>query len=89
MKDQAKDLTDLVTHGTELQEKSDYFNHKRPVFGELDSVTADITETQAMLTMYDDFQIQLNGMHKEDWLTFRAHIYQFEDFCKEWRNKLQ
>lgn len=64
MKDQAKDLTDLTTHGHELQEKSDYFNHKRPVFGELDSVTEDITEMQAMLAMYDNFQAQLSSMRK-------------------------
>ncbi|KAK7201330.1 dynein heavy chain [Novymonas esmeraldas] len=88
LKDQLNDLADLETQAKELESKCDFFGQVKPVFGVLRDTRADVQATSAMWAHYDTFEEQLGKLRAEDWLTFRAHTFQFEDFCKDWRTAL-
>lgn len=87
LKDQLNDLKDLKKQAEELEAKCNYFNVPKPNFNSLTRVAKDAESTSEMFTLYDDFNEALDALKKEDWLTFRAHTYQFTDFCKEWKEK--
>ncbi|KAL7696985.1 dynein heavy chain [Lotmaria passim] len=88
MKDQLQDLNDLEAQAKELESKCEFFGQVKPVFNVLQDTKRDAAETSAMWGLYDTFEEQLEKLSNEDWLTFRAHTFQFEDFCKEWRATL-
>lgn len=88
LKDQLNDLEDLKVQATEMESKCEYFNQPKPAFSVLASTISDVEETSGMWSLYDSFQERLETLRNEDWLTFRAHTYQFVDFCQEWRSKL-
>ncbi|KPA81036.1 putative dynein heavy chain [Leptomonas pyrrhocoris] len=88
MKDQLNDLDDLDAQAKELESKCEFFGQVKPVFSVLLDTKRDATETSAMWGLYDTFEEQLEKLRNEDWLTFRSHTFQFEDFCKEWRTTL-
>lgn len=89
MKDQINDLNDLKIQAQELEAKCDYFNQPKPNFTELRRTVKDVEATSKMWSMYDDFEDQLQKLRSEDWLTFRSHTYQFNDFIKGWKNTLE
>jgi dynein heavy chain 2, cytosolic len=88
MKDQLHDLDDLDAQAKELESKCEFFGQVKPVFNVLQDTKHDAKETSAMWGLYDSYEEQLAKLRNEDWLTFRSHTFQFEDFCKEWRTKL-
>lgn len=87
LKDQINDLEDLKKQGEELEAKCNYFNVPKPNFNSLSRVAKDVETTSKMWALYDSFNEDLETLKKEDWLTFRAHTYQFTDFCKEWKER--
>nr|AAU93603.1 cytoplasmic dynein heavy chain 2.2 [Leishmania mexicana] len=89
LKDQLHDLADLELQAKELESKCEFFGQVKPVFGVLRDTKKDVQATSAMWSLYDTFEAELEKLRAEDWLTFRAHTFQFEDFCKEWRTKLE
>ncbi|KAG5475409.1 hypothetical protein LSCM1_03523 [Leishmania martiniquensis] len=88
LKDQVHDLADLEAQAKELESKCEFFGQVKPVFSVLRDIRKDVQATSAMWALYDTFEEELGKLRAEDWLTFRTHTYQFEDFCKEWRAKL-
>lgn len=87
LKDQINDLGDLKKQAEELEAKCSYFNVPKPNFNSLTRVARDVENTSKIWSLYDSFNEELESLKKEDWLTFRAHTYQFTDFCKEWKEK--
>lgn len=87
LKDQMNDLADLRKEATELEAKCKYFSVPKPNFNALKSTGKDVERSANMWKFYDSFFEALDELKKEDWLTFRAHTYEFTDFCKEWRSK--
>ncbi|GET89825.1 dynein heavy chain, putative [Leishmania tarentolae] len=88
LKDQLHDLADLELQAKELESKCEFFGQVKPVFGVLRDTKKDVESTRAMWSLYDSFEEELEKLRTEDWLTFRGHTFQFEDFCKEWQTRL-
>ncbi|KAG5501057.1 hypothetical protein GH5_04648 [Leishmania sp. Ghana 2012 LV757] len=88
LKDQLHDLTDLESQAKELESKCEFFGQVKPVFSVLWDTKKDVQVTSAMWALYDAFEEELGKLRAEDWLTFRTHTFQFEDFCKGWRARL-
>eukprot|EP00796_Vickermania_ingenoplastis_P008408 gene8408-5889_t len=87
LKDQVNDLDDLKKQSEELEAKCKYFNVPKPNFNALSRTSKDVEKASEMWALYDGFNEELDIIRKEDWLTFRAHTYQFNDFCKDWKSK--
>ncbi|CAJ1028022.1 Dynein heavy chain, N-terminal region 2/Hydrolytic ATP binding site of dynein motor region/AAA domain (dynein-related subfamily)/P-loop containing dynein motor region/P-loop containing dynein motor region D4/Microtubule-binding stalk of dynein motor/ATP-binding dynein motor region/Dynein heavy chain region D6 P-loop domain/Dynein heavy chain AAA lid domain/Dynein heavy chain C-terminal domain containing protein, putative [Leishmania lindenbergi] len=88
LKDQLHDLADLESQAKELESKCEFFGQVKPVFGVLWDTKKDVQAMSATWALCDAFEEELGKLRAEDWLTFRAHTCQFEDFCKAWRSKL-
>ncbi|KAH8617995.1 putative Dynein heavy chain N terminal region 2 domain1 [Trypanosoma vivax] len=88
LKENYKELEELKVHSSELEKKCECFQLPRPNLSQIDSIVKEATRTADMWGLYDSLNEALDVMRKEDWLTFRSHIYVFEDFIKEWRTKL-
>lgn len=87
LKDQFNELGDLKTQAGELEAKCKYFNVPKPNFSSFTKLSQDAESTSSMWALYDSFNEEQETLRNEDWLTFRAHVYQFSDFCKEWNGK--
>ena len=44
---------------------------------------------ETMWSLYEEYSTQLEEMSKQDWITFRSHTHQFEDFLLSWTDKLR
>ncbi|RNE99549.1 cytoplasmic dynein 2 heavy chain 1 isoform X1 [Trypanosoma rangeli] len=88
LKDEFQELEELKVQGRDLESKCEYFKLPPPNFYQIALTVEDVTETAAMWELYENFRENLHVLRKEDWLTFRSHIYLFEDIIKEWRAKL-
>ncbi|KAH9593148.1 Dynein heavy chain region D6 P-loop domain [Trypanosoma melophagium] len=82
------ELEDLKKQGNDLESKCEYFKVPPPNFQEINKTIKDSTQTAAMWELYDNFWESMEELRKEDWLTFRSHIYIFDDFIAEWKGKL-
>ncbi|KAG5501524.1 hypothetical protein JKF63_03353 [Porcisia hertigi] len=89
LKDQLNNLADLEFQANELERKCEFFGQLKPVFGALQETKKDVQATSAMWGLYDTFEEEIGKLRAEDWLTFRARSFQFEDFCKEWHTTLK
>ncbi|RNF18023.1 cytoplasmic dynein 2 heavy chain 1 isoform X1 [Trypanosoma conorhini] len=88
LKDESQELGELKAQGSDLESKCEYFKLPPPNFYQFNLTVEDVTETAAMWKLYENFREDLLVLRKEDWLTFRSHIYAFEDFIKGWQGKL-
>ncbi|ORC91608.1 putative dynein heavy chain [Trypanosoma theileri] len=88
LKDLYSELEDIRKQGNDLESKCEYFKLPPPNFQQINETIKDATQTAAMWELYDAFWESLEELRKEDWLTFRSHIYIFDDFITEWKGKL-
>jgi dynein heavy chain 2 len=50
---------------------------------------AEIAEHERAWTAFEEFRTELDSMGKEDWLSFRSKLYNFQDFFMLWAEKLK
>jgi dynein heavy chain 2 len=86
VKEVTTELKEIVQNGRELEAKCDYFKIPAPDLTLLDDTEKDILGHHEMWALYEHFELNLDALRKEDWLTFRSRTYVFEDFIKEWRD---
>lgn len=60
-----------------------------PTFQDLDEVTQDIGQIKNIWGIYEEYQIELTELTKEDWMSFRSKTYRFDEFLANWQEKLK
>ena len=49
----------------------------------------DMETVAASWTLYKDYAEELAEMGKQDWITFRGKLFDVQDFCKKWGEKIK
>ncbi len=55
-----------------------------PRFDGIDAVIADVEETRRIWNTYKEYQTELSAIRAQDWITFRARIFELADFSAKW-----
>ena len=60
-----------TVHGNACRSECEHFSLPAPDFSLLEAVGADISEQEQMWALYEEFSSALDGLCKEDWISFR------------------
>ncbi len=55
-----------------------------PRFDGLEAVATDVEETRRLWDTYKDYSAELVAIRGQDWITFRARIFELQDFSAKW-----
>jgi dynein heavy chain 2 len=55
----------------------------------LESIDADIAKIQNIWGVFEEFQKGLRELTKEDWVSFRAKTFRFDEFLQTWQDRLK
>eukprot|EP00755_Sulcionema_specki_P016551 Sspe_Gene.10436::Locus_3490_Transcript_1_1_Confidence_1.000_Length_5354::g.10436::m.10436/K10414/DYNC2H, DNCH2; dynein heavy chain 2, cytosolic len=89
VKERKQELDDFVKRGQSVTEQCQYFKMDEPDMTPLREIQEDVESHVGMWGLYEGFQEQLEELKKEDWITFRSKLFRFDDFIKEWAEKLR
>ncbi|KAJ7371958.1 Cytoplasmic dynein 2 heavy chain 1 [Desmophyllum pertusum] len=66
-----------------------HFGVSEPQFTSAEELKVDISHHETMWGLYEEFSNGLDELAKEDWISFRGHLYRFDDFLTAWSEKLR
>ena len=55
----------------------------------LEQIRKELISEEEGWKVYDDFSTELEGFEKQDWLTFRSKLFNFQDFVMNWQKKMK
>ncbi|CBZ37876.1 dynein heavy chain, putative [Leishmania donovani] len=84
-----EELQALKERGEECKKQCEYFHLDEPDLQPIEDAEADIEDYLKMWSMLGDFQLQVQELCKEPWISFCAKVYRFEDFVKLWQGQLK
>ena len=74
----------------ELYKDIEVFSLEKPAFKFYEELKQDIVEEERAWELYEAFQQDLEGFEKEDWVSFRLKLFNFQDIILiKWMDKLQ
>eukprot|EP00760_Papus_ankaliazontas_P016261 PhM_4_TR16775/c0_g1_i1/m.22691/K10414/DYNC2H, DNCH2; dynein heavy chain 2, cytosolic len=81
----------LKKQGTDIVAQCEYFKMDTPdkLVTLTEELDADVTATQTMWGLFEEFDKDSESMRAELWFSMRSKLYRFEDFIKEWIDKLR
>jgi len=71
-----------------LKADCEQFSVPTPNFAVAD-LEAEISEHEKAWSAFEEFRVELDKMAKEDWLSFRSKLYNFQDFFMLWSEKIK
>ena len=87
--EQQKMLGVLVQEGNELASQCNYFHMDEPDRSALDDLKGDMAYYVKVWEVMDRFNADSKVFKDENWITFRAKLFKFEDFVKQWQDSLK
>eukprot|EP01059_Diplonema_ambulator_P006458 TRINITY_DN16152_c0_g9_i2.p1 TRINITY_DN16152_c0_g9~~TRINITY_DN16152_c0_g9_i2.p1 ORF type:complete len:2158 (+),score=857.39 TRINITY_DN16152_c0_g9_i2:243-6476(+) len=89
IKDRQGELEDLDKRGNSVVEQCQYFKIDEPNMDKLLEVREDVNSLSAVWGLYEKFTEEVDEFKKENWFAFRSKVFKFDDFVKEWKEKLK
>ncbi|XP_030099868.1 cytoplasmic dynein 2 heavy chain 1 isoform X1 [Mus musculus] len=89
IKEKKIEFDDLEVIRKKLVDDCHHFGLEEPNFSLAYSISKDIESCAQIWALYEEFQQGLQDMAKEDWITYRAKIYLFEEFLINWHERLR
>jgi dynein heavy chain 2 len=83
------EFDELLVLAKNIAADCQHFELDEPDFAELDTVRVDLESTEALWMLFDEFSTELAKLGDEQWITFRSHMYDFNDFLDQWIAKLK
>ena len=71
------------------REACDQFQMSPPKFEGFVQLEEDMEHVASSWTLYKDYAEELGEMGKQDWITFRGKLFDVQDFCKKWGEKIK
>lgn len=71
---QWKDIEEKVNL---IQRDHDHFELVRPEFGQLVAIQTELSQQEVVWDIFDNFQLKVDLLGKEDWLSYRTKVYTF------------
>ncbi|TPX62627.1 hypothetical protein PhCBS80983_g00247 [Powellomyces hirtus] len=89
VKDRRTEFAELQKSAGQIIEDCAHFGVEPPEFPEVDELKVDITATEEMWGMYDQYMNAVDEFKKEDWISFRNKTHVFEDMLVRWSESLR
>ena len=83
------EFDELKTKTTKHAENCEQFQMSPPKFNELEGLEEDIDMVTGSWNMYKEYLEKLDEMGKQDWIIFRATLFELHDFVKAWSTKIK
>eukprot|EP00796_Vickermania_ingenoplastis_P004422 gene4422-3221_t len=83
------ELESLKVTGEECSKQCRYFQMDEPDMSALEELESDVNENAKMWTTLAEFQTEIKALRQENWISFRAKLYRFEDCVKLWTDRLK
>lgn len=69
-----------------LKKHSESFGLQPPTFDELENVKDQVDQLVQQSSIYKQYTDEKDEMMKQDWISFRAHVFDLQDFAAKWLN---
>ncbi|RDD40688.1 Cytoplasmic dynein 2 heavy chain 1 [Trichoplax sp. H2] len=89
LKERRAEFNELVENSSKIKEDCVHFELAEPEFQQITELQTDLQHFESMWKLFEDFMIGLDKLGQEDWLSFRASSFQFDEFLTEWDDKLR
>ena len=89
IKEKKQEWEEIKTSKEKVIGDCSHFGIQQPEFEQYAEVEKDLTKTEQMWAMYEEFNNELDQMAKEEWIVFRSKIYKFEEHLSGWSEKLR
>lgn len=84
-----KELEALKLTGDECSKQCRYFQVDEPNMAALEELETDVEENATMWKTLAEFQTEIKSLRQENWISFRAKVFRFEDCVKLWTERLK
>ena len=82
------EFDELKAKTTKHGENCEQFQMAPPKFNDLEALEEDIDVVTGSWNMYKEYLQALDEMGKQDWIIFRAKLFELHDFVKAWSTKI-
>ena len=89
IKEKRQEWNLLLETKEKIVKDSSHFGIDEPNFENLDEIEQDLSKTEEMWGLFEEFNTSMREMAKEEWIIFRSKSYKFEEFLTQWYQKLQ
>ncbi|KAL2914266.1 hypothetical protein HK105_206212 [Polyrhizophydium stewartii] len=89
IKERVAEFSELEKAAAQIVVDSSHFGVAPPDFAELEIVRDDLRRSEEMWSICEQYVEGINALRREDWITFRAKSYQFEEFLTQWNDKIR
>ncbi|RKO94668.1 hypothetical protein BDK51DRAFT_21975 [Blyttiomyces helicus] len=89
VKERRTELEELRKVASQILSDSAHFGVAAPEFAEVEDIHQDISRSEEMWGLYDSFYAEITAVMKEDWISFRGKVHQFEDMLAKWTERLR
>eukprot|EP00659_Diplonema_papillatum_P018826 gene18826-29059_t len=89
IKDRQAELDDLAQRGKSVIDQCQYFKLEEPDMGKLKDVKEDVQSLTSVWALYEGFVGEVDEFKEENWFAFRSKAFKFEDFVRDWKEKLK
>ena len=83
------EFDELKAKTTKHGENCEQFQMAPPKFNDLEALEEDIDVVTGSWNMYKEYLQALDEMGKQDWIIFRAKLFELHDFVKAWSTKIK
>lgn len=89
IKEQSAAFEELMKEYESIGVDCDHFQITRPSNPLVDELQQELGGSRGLWELFDDFSQDLDKVAGEEWITFRSHIYDFDEFLDQWLAKLK
>eukprot|EP01063_Lacrimia_lanifica_P011176 TRINITY_DN1797_c1_g1_i1.p1 TRINITY_DN1797_c1_g1~~TRINITY_DN1797_c1_g1_i1.p1 ORF type:complete len:4267 (+),score=1793.68 TRINITY_DN1797_c1_g1_i1:109-12909(+) len=89
IKERQAELEDMVKRGKSAEEQVVYFKLEALDLSKLDTIKEEVEALSGVWGLYEQFINEVGELKKENWFAFRSKIFKFDDFTKEWKERLK
>ncbi|KAJ3189734.1 Cytoplasmic dynein 2 heavy chain 1 [Gaertneriomyces sp. JEL0708] len=83
------EISELRKAANSLSSDTVHFHTEHLDLSDLDALEHDISGTERSWKLLVDFEMELESLMREDWISFRNRVHTFEDLLNGWTEKLR
>jgi len=89
MKEWKEEWDTLEKRVVTVKGDAEHFQMPAPRLSKYQDVVNELVEQEKAWQLHDEYEKELSAMTKEDWLSFRAKIFTFQDLLNNWTEKIK
>jgi len=83
------EFDELKTRADQIVQQAKYFQMPEPNFAAVEDMEQDVHDFEEMWNLYETFDNELTELASEEWRVFRTNAFKFEDYLRDWGERLK